>query len=84
MTKRHFHIRAVWDDEAKVYFSESDIIGLHVEAGSLEDFEKIVNEEAAELIVSNHMSDADISRKSLRDLIPALIWQPPQNARTAQ
>ena len=83
MPKRYYHVRAVWDDDAKVYISESDIIGLHVEAASLVDFEKIINEEAADLIVSNHMSDTEISTQSLRDLIPALIWRPPHDAGKA-
>jgi hypothetical protein len=77
MDKRHFHVRAVWDDEAKVYFSESDIIGLHVEAERLDEFERLVNAEAAELIVANHLTADDLASRPLRDLIPALIWQSP-------
>jgi EAL domain-containing protein (putative c-di-GMP-specific phosphodiesterase class I) len=77
MTKRHFEVRAVWDDEARVYFSESDIIGLHIEAETLDEFERLVNEEAAELIVANHYSAEDMASRPLRDLIPALIWKAP-------
>ena len=77
MTKRHFEVRAVWDDEARVYFSESDIIGLHIEAETMEEFERLVNQEAAELIVANHYSAEDMASLPLRELIPALVWKAP-------
>tara|TARA_R110002110_G_scaffold4877_5_gene24679 strand:+ start:5586 stop:5780 length:195 start_codon:yes stop_codon:yes gene_type:complete len=45
-----------WDKEAGVFYSESDIEGLHVEADTLENFREAVPAFAAELIVSNHMN----------------------------
>jgi hypothetical protein len=77
MAQRQFHVRAIWDDEAKVYFSESDIIGLHVEAERLDEFERLVNAEAAELIVANHLTADELASRPFRDLIPAIIWQTP-------
>ena len=50
-----FFIRALWDDEAKVYVSESDIKGLHIEAATLEEFESVIFEHARELIFDNHI-----------------------------
>ena len=55
MSKRSFYIRACWDDEAKVYYSESDITGLHIEAESLEEFESVMMEAASELIMDNRL-----------------------------
>ena len=52
--KRIFYVTAVWDEEAGVYYSESDIVGLHIEAESIEDFEQEMLEFAAELIIENH------------------------------
>ena len=52
--KRTFNVKAVWDDEAQVFYSQSDIEGLHVEAASLDEFESIIIEEAPELITANH------------------------------
>ena len=52
--KRTFSVKPVWDDEAQVYYAQSDIEGLHIEASSLEEFEEIVIEEAPELIMANH------------------------------
>ena len=76
MTQRFYNVRAVWDEAAKVYVTESDIIGLHVEAATLEEFERIVNEEAAELIVANHLTANDIATRALRDLIPTIFLRP--------
>lgn len=49
-----FVIRALWDDEAKVYVSESDIKGLHIEAATLEEFESVIFEHAREFVIENH------------------------------
>ncbi len=54
MTKRVFSVSAVWDDEAKVHYSQSDIDGLHIEAATLEEFEDLLMELGPEMIRSNH------------------------------
>ena len=77
MVKRSFTVRALWDDEAKVYYSESDIIGLHIETDSLDEFESLIQEIAPGLIVANHLSKTDLTKASLVDLIPAILWQRP-------
>ena len=33
--KRTFRVKAVWDVAAKVFYSQSDIEGLHIEAADL-------------------------------------------------
>lgn len=77
MLKRTFRVKAVWDDEAKVFYSESDIEGLHIEAATLDQFEEIMMDEAIDMIISNHMSAADIASRSFKDIAPAIIWQRP-------
>ena len=77
MSHRTFHVRAVWDSEARVYYAESDIVGLHVEAHTLEEFEALVMDFAPELIVANHLSAADLATKSLRELLPAILFEKP-------
>ena len=52
--KRTFTVKAVWDDEAQVFYAQSDIEGLHIEAVSLDEFEAIIIEEAPELIMASH------------------------------
>ena len=54
MQKRHFHVTAIWDEEAEIYYSKSDILGLHVEAETIEEFEQVVDEFAVELVIENH------------------------------
>ncbi len=54
--KRTFFVAAHWDSEANVYYSDSDIDGLHIEASSLDEFESLVVELAPELIIENHPS----------------------------
>ncbi|HTJ56988.1 MAG TPA: DUF1902 domain-containing protein [Devosiaceae bacterium] len=65
MAKRAFTVRAVWDDEAKIYYSESDIIGLHIEAPTVDEFEAVMREVAPELIVANHVSMPDLATTPL-------------------
>ncbi len=72
-----FHVSACWDSEAKVYYSESDIIGLHIEAVTLSEFEDVMSELAPELIIQNHMSKQALTDTPLRDLIPTILWQRP-------
>lgn len=43
-----------WDNEAQVFYAESDIEGLHIEAASLDEFEEIMLDTAPELIMVNH------------------------------
>jgi hypothetical protein len=72
--RKVFSIQAVWDDEAGVYFSESDISGLHIEAETLEEFENELFDVAAELIAANHLTEEDLSA-SPRDVIPAILYR---------
>lgn len=78
--KRTFYVRALWDEDAKVFYCESDISGLHIEAPTIEAFEAAMEDHAVELIVANHLSAEDISSKPLRDLIPAIVWQRPRTS----
>ena len=69
----NFFVRAVWDEEAKVFVSESDIVGLHIEAATLEEFREIMMDIAPELVLANHVTNDDLLTKSLRELVP-VIW----------
>lgn len=48
-----FHVSAIWDEEAGVFFSQSDIPGLHVEAETFEAFVTLVHALAPEMIADN-------------------------------
>ena len=71
--KRSFHARAIWDEEDQLWISESDILGLHIEAETLEEFDALVSEFGPELIATNHFSDTEIEGKPLREIIPTVI-----------
>lgn len=77
MVKRTFFVKAVWDPEAMVFYSESDIEGFHIEATTIDEFEEIIFDTAIDLIVANHISLPDLAGTPLRDLIPAILWQRP-------
>jgi hypothetical protein len=81
--KRTFFVKAVWDDEAQVFYSESDIEGLHIEAPSVDAFEDVIFDAAVDLIVANHMSASDLADRPMRDLIPAILWERPTNVPAA-
>ena len=70
-----FYVKAIWDDEAQVFYSQSDIEGLHIEAASLDEFGAIIIEEEPELVIANHRSLSEIAEHPLKDLIPAILWQ---------
>ena len=79
--KRVFRVKAVWDAEAEVFYSRSDIEGLHIEASDLEEFEAIMMDVAPELIIANHWTVLEIAEHSFKDLIPAILWQHPDTER---
>ena len=78
MKPLEFYVKAVWDAEAGVWVSESDIIGLHVEAETLEEFEAAAAELGPQLIVENHISKRDLAQRSLSELIPWIKFRAPQ------
>ena len=75
--KRTFFVAAQWDSEANVYYSTSDIDGLHVEASSLDEFESLVVDLAPELIIENHLSAEDLATTPLKQLIPSIVLREP-------
>lgn len=77
MAKRMFSVSAHWDEDAKVFYSQSDIIGLHIEAPTIEEFEAVMMDVAPGLVVSNHLSEAELRSSKPEDLIPAILWQRP-------
>lgn len=82
--QRSFTVRAIWDEKAGVYVSESDIVGLHIEAATLDEFEGIMMELGPELIRANHVpGDADINATTFRDYVPAIVWQRPDHSQVA-
>ena len=83
MVKRAFSVRAIWDDEAGVFYADSDIVGLHIEATTIEAFEALLFELGPELIVANHISAPDLANTPLTDLIPAILWERPVQGQAA-
>lgn len=77
MAKRMFSVTAHWDDAAKVFYSDSDIIGLHIEAKTIDEFEDLMMEVAPGLVIANHVSKAELASTAPEDLIPAILWQRP-------
>ncbi|WP_306026273.1 DUF1902 domain-containing protein [Oceaniradius stylonematis] len=75
---RTYTVRAVWDDDAKVWVADSDIEGLHIEADSIDAFESTLHDVAAELVAANHVTDADLHKFTARDLIPAIVFVKPE------
>mgnify|MGYP002782646419 CR=1 FL=1 len=78
MKPLEFYVKAIWDAEAGVWVSESDIIGLHVEAATLEEFEAVAAEFGPQLIVENHITKRDLAQRSLSELIPWIKFRAPQ------
>lgn len=83
MARRTFTVTARWDEEAKVYYAESDIIGLRIEAPTLDAFEAVLLDVGPQLIVANHLSAAELQSTPVADLIPAILWKRPAEADAA-
>ena len=49
-----FYVRALYDAENDLYYSESNIDGLHLEADTLEEFWKEAHIWSADLLQENH------------------------------
>jgi hypothetical protein len=75
MSRLTFYVRAKWDAEAKVWISESNILGLNIETTTLDEFEAVMNDVAAELVFENHIAKSDFSRRPLN--VPTIIWERP-------
>lgn len=78
MSRHTFTVRAVWDGEAQVYYSESDIDGLYIEAATLEDFKTAVFDLAPDLIAANHLPAASLqperpTKEWVKDWIPTIV-----------
>lgn len=48
-----FYVKAIWDPEAEVWCSESDIPGLVIETATLAEFESLARLFASELLAEN-------------------------------
>lgn len=78
-----FYVKALWDNEAKVFYSESDIVGLHIEAATIEDFVGVMEDLAPQMVFENHVTKQDIAKKSLLEMVSSIIFQPPSNGSVA-
>ena len=75
--KRKFLVTAIWDEEDRVFYSKSDIHGLHIEAETLDEFESLIVDLAPDLIIENHLSSEEVNTTPLRDLIPSIVLREP-------
>ena len=78
--KRAFTVKAIWDEEASVFVCDSDIEGLHIEASTIEEFEALMNELAIDLVIANHIPAAAFASKPMNEIVPAILWQRPENS----
>jgi hypothetical protein len=81
--KRTFYVKALWDEEVKVWYCESDIHGLHIESKTLDGFEEVMNDVALELIIDNHLKQEDIFSLPIKEWAPTIIWQRPLEEKAA-
>ena len=60
--KQSYYVEALWDRDACVWYSESDIPGLVIEASSVAEFERLMNELAPEMLAINeHIHNERVS-----------------------
>ena len=78
MIRRTFNVAALWDEKVAIFYCESDIDGLHIEAATIEEFEAVMLELGPEMILANHILKPENANLSLADLIPTIVLQKPQ------
>ena len=76
--KRSYLVKARWDEDAQVFWSDSDIKGLHIEAATLEEFEELVGELAPDLVFENHLQQGEFAATPLKDPIPSVVLRTPE------
>ena len=67
-----FVVSAIWDDEVGVFYSVSNLPGLHVEAATFEEFVRLVHELAPGMIADNTNlapGPVSISVNARRDIV---------------
>ena len=69
-----FYIRPVWDEDAKAYISDSNIVGLNIEAKTVKEIYDIAQECAVDLIIANHLTEFDVYNHPIKDLIPSIHY----------
>lgn len=52
--RQSYYVKAVWDPDASVWISETDIPGLVIEAATLSEFESLMVELAPEMLEANN------------------------------
>ena len=75
MKNPSFFVKAIWDEEAYVFYSESDIVGLHLETVTIEEFEVEMMALAPQLVMQNHFTENDLKQRSILDLIPSIFFR---------
>jgi hypothetical protein len=81
--KRTFYVKAIWDEDVSAWYCESDILGLHIETKTLNEFEEVMNDVALELIMDNHLRQHDIFSLPIKEWVPTIIWQRPLEEKAA-
>lgn len=71
-----FYVRPVFDADAGVYYSESDIVGLHVEAGSIHEFNEIVRSIVHEIVLENHVKPARERSGEPSETVASILLEP--------
>lgn len=57
--RKTYHVEALWDAEARVWVSTSDLPGLVIETATLAEFEALIRDLAPDLIAANEGPDID-------------------------
>ena len=65
-----FYVRAIWDEENKIWYSDTNIEGLFIEAKTREEFAEVANEFAEELIEANHSPEHEKNPREYFWVVP--------------
>jgi hypothetical protein len=55
--RKSYYVKAIWDEEAQVFYSRSNIPGLNIEAATLHEFVEIAEDLAPQMLEANVAPD---------------------------
>lgn len=70
-----FWVEAIWDEQAQVFVSKSNIRGLVIETETIAEFKEVMEDVVGELIFANHMQGQELMKKRIVDLVPTVIFE---------
>jgi len=62
---KKYYVKAVWDEEAQVFYSKTNIPGLNIEAATLHEFVQVAEDLAPQMLEANVKPEGGAERRAV-------------------